>query len=691
MNPRTKKRLLWGAGGVLAFFLLLIALLIIFRARVLDYTIEQIVEKVENRYPGDFNVGKAEFVDLNSVVLSDLYFVPDNRDTLFTTDSVYAAISVRSIFKGRIVFKRLDVANAYLTARKNGDQDNFSFLFRKNAQTPSDTTRTSRNYGELLNRLIETAFDNVPDQVDFRNLNVSFKSRTRTIDMKMPYLTIEDGEIDSRMSVLTDSLLNNMRVHGTIDPRKYRIAGSLYATDKQGIRLPYIEEKFNGTVAFDTLHLSLTDKQFRRERLTIKGRARAKNLVLHHAKIADEDVLVKDSAVDYALTIGPNYYSVDEETVVRINKAVANLHAVYQNPPSEAPSQKAKTTKKTAAAGKDEESREPDVTRIYDLKVQTKAIPANDFFESLPAGLFENLEGIRAEGTLQYKLNFHVNMDSIDRVKFDSDLDASKDFKIVEYGNTNLEKIKGQFEHTVYEYGKPVRTFMVGPSNPFYSPISQISPLLRDAILTAEDAGFYRHNGFHEEAFRQAIAANLKKNDFVRGGSTISMQLVKNVFLTRKKTVARKVEEAIIVWLIENQDLVSKNRMFEVYLNIIEWGPNVYGAKDASRFYFGKQPSELTLAEAIFLTSIIPSPKKYRSSFDSYGNLRSWKGGYFRLIAGIMLRRGKITQEEYDNLTPNVQLYGRARDLIVTEKLPEGEEEEEEPEYELKPIDMLGF
>ena len=78
------------------------------------------------------------------------------------------------------------------------------------------------------------------------------------------------------------------------------------------------------------------------------------------------------------------------------------------------------------------------------------------------------------------------------------------------------------------------------------------------------------------------------------------MQLVKNVFLSRKKTIARKAEEALIVWLIENNNLTSKERMFEVYLNIIELGPGIYGVGEASRFYFNKKPAELTLSESIF-------------------------------------------------------------------------------------------
>ncbi len=632
---------------------------------MLDYTIARVEEKVESRYPADFTVGNAAFDDWNSVILSDISLVPHGQDTLFRTDSVYAAVSVRSIFAGRIVFRKLQVDNTYLTAVKNGDETNFEFLFKKSQPAqPADTISKGRNYGALLNRVIETAFQNVPDQVDFSNLNASYVSTSRTINVEVPFLRMHDGKIASQLAVQTDSLVNNLRVFGTIDPKKYRIAGKLYAYDDMGVRIPYIKKKLDAGVTFDTVRFSLNSKQFKKEKLTMRGSAMVNNLTLNHPKLSgEEDINVRESAVDYVVTLGPDLYVIDSLTEVRVNKAEANIYAAYQ---------------------------EVDTTKIVDLMVKTEKVPANDFFGSLPTGLFENLEGIKAKGWLQYDMRFHVNTDSLNQLVFNSDLDASKDFEILEWGNTNIEKINGSFVHTVYEYGKPVRTFTVGPSNPFYSPISQISPYLRNAILSAEDAGFYSHNGFHEEAFRQAIIKNIEEGEFARGGSTISMQLVKNVFLSRKKTVARKVEEAIIVWLIENENLVSKNRLFEVYLNIIEWGPNVYGAKDASRFYFGKQPSELNLAEAIFLTSIIPSPKRYRSSFDSYGNLRSYKSGYYRLIGGIMRRRGLISQEEYENLTPDVQLYGRARDLIVTAQ-DSTVVEEDTTQFELETIDLLDF
>src|SRR5690606_32925578 len=164
----------------------------------------------------------------------------------------------------------------------------------------------------------------------------------------------------------------------------------------------------------------------------------------------------------------------------------------------------------------------------------------------------------------------HINFADVDNLTFDSDLEGH-DFEITKYGNEDFSRINKPFTYTAYEYGKPVRDILVGPGNPYFAPYNTISRYLRYAILTSEDAAFFKHKGFHEEAFRQSIATNIKAKKFARGGSTISMQLVKNVFLTRKKTIARKAEEALIVWLIENNKLVSKTRMFEVYLNIIEW------------------------------------------------------------------------------------------------------------------------
>jgi membrane peptidoglycan carboxypeptidase len=104
--------------------------------------------------------------------------------------------------------------------------------------------------------------------------------------------------------------------------------------------------------------------------------------------------------------------------------------------------------------------------------------------------------------------------------------------------------------------------------------------------------------------------------------------------------------------------------MFEVYLNIIELGPDVYGVGEASRFYFNKKPSQLTLPESIFLASLLPHPKWFKYSFDENGNLKSYLADYYRVVSNFLLKKNLITKDEYDAIQPNVRLTGLARELV---------------------------
>jgi monofunctional biosynthetic peptidoglycan transglycosylase len=135
-----------------------------------------------------------------------------------------------------------------------------------------------------------------------------------------------------------------------------------------------------------------------------------------------------------------------------------------------------------------------------------------------------------------------------------------------------------------------------------------ISGALKQAVITAEDDRFYKHFGIDWPAVRKAMRVNWKKKRFVRGGSTISQQLVKNLYCTPIKDPVRKVREAPLALLLDVW--LPKERILELYLNVAEWGPNVYGAEAASRHYFKKPAINLTISEAAFLASILPNPKR---------------------------------------------------------------------------------
>ncbi len=306
---------------------------------------------------------------------------------------------------------------------------------------------------------------------------------------------------------------------------------------------------------------------------------------------------------------------------------------------------------------------------------QFKLLPvtwdAGDFFSSLPEGMFTSVNGLKARGTLHYFLNFSVDMALPDSLEFETEL-TSENFKILEYGADDYRKMNGSFYHEVYEKGKLKTAFVVGSDNPDFVPFDNISPFLRAAVMTSEDGSFFFHNGFNPEAFRESIVTNIKENRFARGGSTLSMQLVKNVFLTRNKTLARKIEEALIVWLIENQNLVPKKRMYEVYLNLIEWGPGIYGINQASLFYFNKTPQDLNLQESIYLASIVPHPKLFRYTFEVNGVPKSFFGNYFRRMEQLMVRKQFIQPADTNGVNPSVYLTGIAAESVATQDTREG-------------------
>src|SRR6187397_1166640 len=169
--------------------------------------------------------------------------------------------------------------------------------------------------------------------------------------------------------------------------------------------------------------------------------------------------------------------------------------------------------------------------------------------------------------------------------------------------------------------GREPRKFMI------WTPIEQISPNLQRAVLAGEDSRFFQHNGFDWEAIQKAWDEAVKQGEkeakeegdydpddwippmpsFKRGASTISQQLAKNLFLSEDRNFLRKGREAIYTYFLEKD--LSKKRILELYLNVIEWGDGVYGAEAASRTYFRKPAAALSASEAAFLSAMIPNPR----------------------------------------------------------------------------------
>jgi monofunctional biosynthetic peptidoglycan transglycosylase len=182
-------------------------------------------------------------------------------------------------------------------------------------------------------------------------------------------------------------------------------------------------------------------------------------------------------------------------------------------------------------------------------------------------------------------------------------------------------------------------------------PFSKISPYLIKAALIAEDDKFWKHEGFDVEAIQKAIEKDIQAKKFKFGGSTITQQLARNLYLSPEKSLIRKISEAIITWRMEK--VLSKKRILELYLNLAEWGEGIFGVEAASRHYYGKPSSELTPEEAARLASVLPNPRKYNPVGEQrYVINRS------NLIYSIMIQRGIVIpeyKEIYEDVTESLE------------------------------------
>ena len=221
---------------------------------------------------------------------------------------------------------------------------------------------------------------------------------------------------------------------------------------------------------------------------------------------------------------------------------------------------------------------------------------------------------------------------------------------------------------TVKDWHRKDHRFVVGPRNPRWTPYRAIPAALKKAVVASEDANFYSHEGVDYEAIGEAIKTDWRKGKFVHGGSTITQQLAKNLFLTREKTVIRKVKEFVLARRMD--DALSKSRILELYLNVVELGPMVYGVGHAAHYYFGKHPSALTVRECAFLASMLPGPKIY-NPYRTMDRVMKRSDRILRRMAAARM----ISREEYDAAKAEIpNLAGLARKVEKTLETPPPEE-----------------
>lgn len=263
--------------------------------------------------------------------------------------------------------------------------------------------------------------------------------------------------------------------------------------------------------------------------------------------------------------------------------------------------------------------------------------------DGIPPELAPKMQGFKVRGDFSARIDVEIDWADLQALVLDGSVGIRKCKVTQAPKEFDAKQWEESFTHEVWLGGDDYRQFVIGFENDDFVPIFDVSPFLLGSLMTTEDSAFYDHRGFIVREFRTALVKNLEAGYFKYGASSITMQLVKNVILHRDKTLARKFQELFFTWYIET--VLSKDRLFEIYINAIEYGPGIYGIGPAARHYFGKHPRDLNAVESAFFSSILPNPKeRYRQYCDD--KLNRWTENKIARILALMVKRDRMSEEQ---------------------------------------------
>ncbi|MGC4040699.1 MAG: transglycosylase domain-containing protein [Flavobacterium sp.] len=592
--------------------LLGIILLFSFRNTILNKVIQRIDSKLEKEYNCNFAIQKAEFRGLTNLEFQHITLVPKQADTLVSIDELKTSVNFWKLLTGDIQLGKLEINKGFIQLVKKGKHSNYEEFLRSKDDKDE---KQEVNYARLLNRISSRLLDLVPTDMQVNGFAFKINDNGNKVVFGFDELALANKKLKTKIQVTADGFSQQWSINGFADPRDRKADLTFANAQGDTIKIPYIDKRFNLKTGFKSIHFNLENLAMDGGNLHIDGYSSIDNLIVNNPKIASRDVIIKNARFDYRWVVGKRFIALDTTSALQLNSIKCHPYISY--------------TKEEKA-------------KIYEFKLKIPKMKAQDFITSLPTGLFRHFEGMEANGNFSYALNFKYNDQQPNNVVFDSKM-TPDGLRIVKYGEADLNKINGTFTYRAIDKGVLQRPILVGPDNWNYTPLSQMSPYLKKCVLTSEDPSFMSHRGFINAAFKESITKNIKTKKFTRGASTISMQLVKNVFLTREKTLSRKLEEILLVYILENNHISTKDRMLEVYFNIIEWGPNVYGIAEASQFYFQKRPSDLNVNQCLFLATIIPNPKGFMAKFDANNQLKPSARQTEKFLTNLMFRRELLT------------------------------------------------
>jgi hypothetical protein len=645
LSARTKKILKTGMLAMTGAVLIPLALFFLLRNVVLNRMLDGKIATYLGHHQGAVvHIRTARFSGLDRIAFEKIRLQSADKTIAMALGSGSVRISFWDVLVARVRLEYLELNDLRFDLYPDSVPQPHPSRPAGEAPAVEAAAQPAPAYAARTASLLDVFFTRVPGTLKISNLTIHSELDHIQQTLQIPLLAIDGPDFATTFEINDLEKKRAYYFTGNIDRGKKQLVIHLLPLRRgEPAAIPFIDRQWGLRASFDSATIALKSGGRHHGELRLEGSLAVSGLTVHHPRIAAEDVNLQNASLDYVLNIGADYFELDRSTWVRFNKLAFHPYFKFKTRPS----------------------------RQLSLALEKTRFKADDLFSSLPAGLFTRLAGIKTSGELAYELNFYVDFSHPEDLRLQADLEKTA-FRIERFGRVNFTDVNEPFLYTAYEKDRALRSFTVGPENPDFRTLDQFPSFLKDAVMLSEDGAFFGHHGFLLGPIKESIVVNIREKRFVRGASTISMQLVKNLYLKKQKTIARKFEEMLITWLIEDKRLVSKERMYEIYLNIIEWGPGVYGAAEAARFYFDKDVAKLTLAEALFMASIVPRPKKFMYSFDQDQRLRPWLQAYYRDVSSKMLKREMISQQEYALLVPEVRLKGPARFLLKgNESMPD--------------------
>ncbi len=288
---------------------------------------------------------------------------------------------------------------------------------------------------------------------------------------------------------------------------------------------------------------------------------------------------------------------------------------------------------------------------VVDAKLEVPSASCQSMFDSLPSAVVPLLRGAKFRGDFSWKGSLLLDTDRPSDAKVGWRMNNRCHITHVPE-EADPQRFTEPFSRGVPSPDGVPLIVWSGPGSADWVPLELISRYLEVAVLTTEDGGFWSHQGFDQGAIAGSIRQNLEAGRFVRGASTISMQLAKNLYLSRDKHVSRKIQEALLTMLLEQR--LTKAQILELYLNVIEFGPDIWGIGMAADHYFHSEPADLSIAQCFFLAALLPSPlSRY---FEDDGSLTASRWAYIRRLMKIAHDRSRLSAAELaEGLTQEVR------------------------------------